>query len=273
MKKQLINITMTCLIALSAGIRSSEISPKNKVSNAEVVAASVNVAEITPVTVTPVDTNKKTPLLVPFDQGLYKVFCIGRQSTYKSSVMYKLATFAFGAFVIGSQLSSAVTNRQNFFNLDPFKKSLNDYLALTWGWKVAAIFYKVIPAGFLGAFQVASCAMLVSSTLNAMKTTHSDFNNLILWEDREKLRVLEQQILWHQEVFAQFGKPEVIGTIPLSGKYILKGTKKYGAGQVIFDPFNSEQVKILLDAHGSITEDLRCSKIEIIAVEEVKTEK
>ncbi len=265
MKKQFFSITMTALIALSAGVRGSEIGPENQVATADLaVAAPITVSVIAPVAVAAVDTNKKAPLLVPFDQGLYKLLCQSRQSVSKASSYGNIVTMTLGATMLAIGMYT-------LYDMGP-EKVMTISQGLWTKFYKAKLLDKLYDLAFVYSAKV-SPVLMIGSALYATKSFGKNIKSLILWEDREDLRVLEQRDLWHQEIFAQFGKPEVVGTLPLSGKYILKGTKKYGAGQVIFDPFDSAQVKILLGAHGSITEDLRCSKIEIIVVEEVKTDK
>lgn len=300
MQKQFFSIIMAGLIALSSFARAEEPVPVNPEITAAITvetpiltavpaaetadqavstalsAAAVEAAIVdTPVsaTTTAIQAVDRIAvvekILVPFDQKLYKEFCQGRRSAYGWGLLPKLITLVVGAATIGSQVGAIATNPQAFFTLAPFKKSIADYLAYAWYWKIGAVFTQVIPSVVWKTIQAGICYQVISSTVNAAQTMGSDWDQWNLWEEHENLEIVKQSNLWHKEVLTCFGNPEIIGTTPVTGKYLLKCYKRYGAGYVIFDPFDAQQVKILLGVHDNITEDLRCYKIEVI-VEEIK---
>jgi hypothetical protein len=84
------------------------------------------------------------------------------------------------------------------------------------------------------------------------------------WENKKLLPVDQQVALWNTIVYEKFGKPEeIVGTIPAHGNYQLKLNKKYGVGQVTINPFDYEQIEIILGIHSSKRDDVRCSTLII----------
>ncbi len=245
MKKEYIGIVMSGLIVLSGTVKSDEILPQEPLKSAEIVVGS----KLEVVEQTVANAPIKAPILVPFNLDLYKLYCHTRQSQYWSSIYGIMTTTPVNIISIMSQFMIFKTYPQILIPAD--------FSSWALGWKIG----RVIGAGV----QVGSLLIAAYYAFNNLVNIGPQATQYFEWEDREELNILEQQALWHKEIFEHFGKPTITGSVPLTGKYLIKGYKKYGAGQVIFDPFDPVQVKILLDSYGSITEDLRCSTIEIIA--------
>jgi hypothetical protein len=85
-----------------------------------------------------------------------------------------------------------------------------------------------------------------------------------LWENREFLDPILKQHIWHREIYARLGRPIIEGTVPIVGKYYFIIEKKFGAGKVMFDPFDERQVRILLGIEDGISDNLQSSKVTIV---------
>lgn len=273
MKKQFFTIAMTGLIGIFGVTQGQEQLPVKPVDSAEIAVETQSQAALpaTQVNESPssavsaanqaAENNKAAQILVPFDQGLYKEFCDTKKALYKRVFEGNVKYVALGTvmLVIGllnvqsmgpAAVSSTISGAwQAFYNSSLLTKLWN--IAFTYPQQFSQVFF-------------------MCGALYQIKLLGKNFGNLTVWEERDDIVLAkQQQALWHKDILTRFDNPEIVGITPLTGKYLLKCHKKYGAGYVIFDPFDAQQVKILLGVHPSITEDLRCSKIEVI-VEEVK---
>jgi len=252
MYKQIISIALAGLIGSSTGIYGAEIAPKAPTDNVQVAETTTAVTDVpvAPVVTITIADDKKVPMLINFDQKLYKNCCEGHQSFFGNQCWNKLQSMVPVAFMVGIGILGL---REIGF------QNIPSVLSTAWSLFWQASLYKKA----CNLWQYCQTGSILVAGLFATKTFNKNFENWALWNDRENFMWEDQRKIWHEQIYALFGRPEVVGTFPVTGKYLLKGYKKYGAGQVIFDPFDLEQVKILLGI-GRIEEDLRCSKIEFI---------
>jgi hypothetical protein len=84
------------------------------------------------------------------------------------------------------------------------------------------------------------------------------------WEIKKIIPLAQQEECWHTIIHERFGKPAVSGHVFEPTPYVLVFQKKYGAGQIKFNPEDKEQIEILLGIHATKKDDLRCDTIEIV---------
>lgn len=245
MKKNSIIYALAALVGISGILYCADQLPDKPDS----VVLSEGAARIAPIESTdaaPVITQVPVilPILVPFNQDLYTLCCKKKQSYWWNGI-WKLAN-----------MTNNMAIMMNIVSVIKLSVTKNSFKALTWYWKLWT-------GGWI-AYQSISIVFLMLSTLHASKTFSIDFNEADKWTDREIEPLLIRQEIWHKEIRACFGNPIVEGSVPAVGKYYILGEKKSGAGKVIFDPFDLNQVKILLGIHERITENLQCKKITIV---------
>ena len=260
MKKNYIKYVLAAAIGISGIVSCTDQLPNNTdpVVSSEVVDAS---GEITPTDAIQVPTIPASPvILVPFSQNLYQLCCEKKQSQYKWAFFISLASVA-----IFTVATCAVTGPTVLSYMPVKTVALNfckKFMNQAWYGKIWTVLTTPVTTSFVIAQILLSTYNLTASAKNLVYG--QDFNNMILWEDRELIGLLkEKQDIWHKEIYARLGNPIIEGTVPSVKPYYIVGEKKFGAGKMIFDPFDSNQVKILLGIHDTITEDLRCSKITI----------
>jgi hypothetical protein len=271
MYKQLYNITLAGLIGISSAAYGVEISPSSFAPDGASSSAKAT-ADMT----ADMAKSAKKEYLVPFNQDLYKQYCQAHQGRYESSRNSKFIMLAVAGVIITMQVHALATF--------PYIAKLTALQTVSVGWwnlaasaKLSALVCSGLPTAICAipglawkGFQAFSFSSLVSNSANNLITLSTDMENIDLWEERELLPDTQKQALWHEQIYALFGSPEIIGTTPVTGKYKLRGYKNYSIGQAIFgpfefDPFDLEQVKTLLGL-GTTRQDLRCSKIEIIVL-------
>jgi hypothetical protein len=268
MYKQLYTITLAGLIGVSAIAHGAEITPKAPVETVKAAEAST-FAKATADTAEPA----KKEFLVPFNQNLYKQYCQAHQGRYESSRDSKFIMLAVASVIIGLQtyamitypysatFGTAKTVVANWWKISAYNK-LVELASTDTVWTSLGIAWK--------AFNIYTFTGFVKNSVHNLTTLSTDMENVNLWEERELLPDTQKQALWHEQIYALFGSPEIVGVVPVTGKYKLRGYKNYSLGQAIFgpfefDPFDLEQVKTLLGL-GTTRQDLRCSKIEIIVL-------
>ncbi len=260
MSKRYIKSILAALIAVAPIVYGAENnlpeqSAQVQIADTQVVAQTTSVVDQKTVMVTAPDAQKAPPMLIGFDLNLYKEYCQARYDACDKVYKEKMNVVLYGLVFAG--LGILTIKNIGFLNVPSYIST-----ALTTFWK-----HSLIEKGFdlQRIYQLVQMGLFTVVGFHTATTLGKSSDDCETWEKRAFLPVQEKHALWQQQIYALFGTPEVIGSMPITGKYIIKGYKKYGAGIVIFDPFDQEQVKILLGM-GRIREDLRCSKIEIIPV-------
>ena len=105
------------------------------------------------------------------------------------------------------------------------------------------------------------------ATMASAKMFGGTWKSYTAWEDRVAIADLAKQKIWHEELFNKLGKPEIIGTVPTTGKYWLKCIK---ANSIVhetfdFDPFNADHVKQILFGGTN----MQCSRIIVHIIDTV----
>jgi hypothetical protein len=264
MYKQLYSITLAGLIGVSAIAHGGEVTPKMPVEEVKVAEIAPVVADVAVAPIVAIATadSKKVPMLVNFNQQLYHLFCKKQKNQcWWSWVINGNNAVKAAMLVAGGILLLKASGPVGCLKMVPnfFKNFYN----APWIDKIGNILFQY-PA-YVGQ------AALIVGWFSSVEIFAQDFDRYFVWQERlDDFLIEEKRNTWHELIYELFGNPEVVGTIPVTGKYKLRGYKNYNIGQAIFgpfefDPFDLEQVKTLLGL-GAARQDLRCSKIEIIVL-------
>jgi hypothetical protein len=212
------------------------------------------------------------PFLVPFNKALFDEYCMHMAKFYanKQSVLpyiipvisvvagpfalyegYNLTTKAFGGLQttvkefdgIGSGASAVMRGGYCAFRIHSMVS-----LALATG------------AGALFLYQSIKALSKNGPSNNALELS---------WQERMSAPTQEQEKQWHTLIYERFGKPIVVDKSATGeqARTVLAFQKKNGIQyDVRFNPYDQEQVRILLGVHPKVHDDLQCEQIEIISI-------
>jgi hypothetical protein len=235
------------------------------------------------------ETEKQVPLLIPYDPTLFALYCQRQQDIQDQVWFNKIWTIGISCLsaqtlwnyldyyrnktaVTMSTLATVTSPQaslatQNVSMLSYAFSSIKTIFGSCLTYAPHAI---VIVTALSSVIQGAICAkeFVTQGTLYAQQlyNNSSTTTQKPIWENLVFAPRIEQQKVWHEEIYRLFGSPVVEGSVPIVGKYILVFKLKYGAGQVTFDPFDTTQIRILLGINGSIHDDLRCESMQIIPI-------
>jgi|GEM_PF-4542844 len=231
-----------CIIALSSCIYPSNGSDKPMIPVTEAVAIEVSVADKVAEIESETARAVEAPIIVPFDQRLYTQFCDTKSDYYWRS-------FSHNGFYLMLGSVALATCALQIYHTGGVLPVLNAFWASSLYQKLGSLWQTV---------GVGITSLSVFATSNVCAT---QWDRFILWADRGELEVNLKQRLWHREVYEQLGKPEIIGTIPVTGAYWLKCERVNPMMHETFDldPFNAAHVQRIFLGF----EDMRCSHITV----------
>lgn len=204
------------------------------------------------------------PKLVPFNQVLFNSYC-----EYKAQECENTRRSAFKSRIIGIVLT--YVGMSSLF-------AANDKIGASWN--------ACADASGLGAlvWHGGALTLATGAGLYALGNLINSINMLCVGvqvlsdndydEQEDEWNSLictsrdEQERLWHQIIYEKLGKPIVHGSYQDGVLYTLKFDKKYGVGCVLLDPYNSEDMRILLGIDLSIKDNCMCDELYIVIQDE-----
>jgi hypothetical protein len=217
------------------------------------------------------DTKKNTaPFLIPFDHALFKRYCATMVQRLYATYFAHLNIVCSASTVLAMCcVIPCIGYVKNVIAAETPLQGLREAI----GMLTKNIDFSSLWAGggtlirsWFGFQCMASLAGTVTACLTSTRALYTVAyqNELESWEQKAILSTIEQEQIWHELIYEHFGNPVVINSTITSGSYHLVFEKKYGAGQIHFNPNNREQVIILLGIHTSKHDDLRCDTIRIV---------
>jgi hypothetical protein len=207
------------------------------------------------------------PFLIPFNKALFDVYCCKQVKFYGAKRSYWPVWFA--GFIIAMSSYALYDGfsktREVFGN---FKETITTSHGIKWafgscGYGGYCLFCLKNMMNITGTitegahFACEHVQRLFKRDYDALQNT---------WEAYMIAPMAEQEKQWHTIVYEKFGKPVVLSlanthvAIPVN----LVFRKENGAGCVSFDPYDKEQVEILLGMHEKKHDDLRCKELSIM---------
>jgi hypothetical protein len=225
-------------------------------------------APILPLAHTYVHVATSVPFLVPFNKALFDEYCRRNVSFYerKQSLLIPLAYFlltAAGAYALyeGYNLTTKTVGE--------LQTAVNDRSILGFlghGGHCGYRFYNMHSI----ALATGSTAFLLYDGIKGLFKNDPSYSSLELsWQERMSAPTQEQEKQWHTLIYEKFGKPIVVDKSAPGeqARTVLAFQKKNGIQyDVHFNPYDQEQVRILLGVHPKMHDDLQCDQIAIISI-------
>jgi hypothetical protein len=216
------------------------------------------------------------PILIPFNKSLFDRYCTAMIAQSAATESQYIKAFTWGGALLLTIYASPLCSKLLQLTGYCIKNGVPAYLNTIWhatknsidfhtfgascGTLINSCIYTASTLFYLSSFT--QCTTLFATGIQGLRAKDYD-EEQEEWQKKTIIPVTQQEVLWHTIIHKHFGNPTIIGTLPTDQAYLLVFNKKYGAGQVAFDPQNSEQVEILLGIHETKKDDLRCDTIEI----------
>lgn len=213
------------------------------------------------------------PFLIPFNKSLFDEYCrqkalfyANKQSVWPYLLSAGIVVFSVYALYEGYNLTTT--------SVGSLQTTVQEFAGIGSGadlaWHGGHCMYRFYSMASM-ALATGSTAFLFYDGIKGLFKNDPSYNSLELsWQERMFAPVQEQEKQWHTIIYEKFGKPMVIEKAVTSGEQtrtVLAFQKKNGIHyDVRFNPYDQEQVRILLGIHPKIHDDLRCDQIEIISI-------
>jgi len=206
------------------------------------------------------DVQSQAPQLLPFNQTLFNDYCCykatesgraGEQLFYISMLM--AAVTVVGVWSIPYAKDQSVRLWGTFLGSSGIGSSL---------WQGSSLTYSL----YMGL----NSLLMIPSNAKATYTNAKMWYNGDYDAKRDHWNYLvcapyDQQVkLWHEIVYEKLGRPVVHGAIQEGISYKLKFSKKQGIGVIFLDPYDIENISVLLGIHADKRDSCVCSDIYIV---------
>ena len=272
MKKQLLYTVFIGLLLNGALISANDENEQNNPIMTVLDSVPDAAIPILPLAHTYAHVATAVPFLVPFNKALFDEYCMHMAKFYanKQSVLpyiIPVISVVAGPFALyeGYNLTTKA--------FDGLQKTINAFSGVQSG--AGAIVYSGYCAYRIHsmvsmALATGAGAFFLYQSIKALSKNGPSNNALELsWQERMFAPTQEQEKQWHTLIYERFGKPIVVDKSATGeqARTVLAFQKKNGIHyEVRFNPYDQEQVRILLGVHPKVHDDLQCDQIEILSI-------